>query len=142
TAALGNSAGVWLDGGASSNNIAGNLISGNLGVGLALLSSGTKNNVVQGNKIGTDVRGTGALGNSHGFWLSQSASTLIGGSEAGAGNLISGNRAQGIVLTDGAFNNVVQGNKIGTDVSGTFAVGNDNDGVWLGYGAHHNTIGG
>jgi titin len=101
TAALGNGAGVWLDGGASGNTVggsaagAGNLISGSQGVGLALLSSGTKNNVVQGNYIGTDVSGTVALGNSHGFWLSQSAGNLIGGSAAGAGNLISGSPATG-----------------------------------------------
>ena len=149
TAALGNAQGFWIDSGASGNTIggslagAGNLISGNRGQGILLLNSLTTNNVVQGNRIGTDVSGTVALGNSHGVWLDFGASgNLIGGSTAGDGNLISGNRAQGVVLTGGAFSNVVQGNYIGTDVSGTFAVGNANDGVWIGYGAHHNTIGG
>src|SRR5262249_4438272 len=87
--------------------------------------------------------GTVALGNSHGFWLSRSAGNIIGGSVAGDGNLISGNRAQGIVLTDGASNNAVWGgNYTGTAVSGAFAVRNDADGVRIDNGARNNTIGG
>ena len=61
----------------------------------------------------------------------------------GAGNLISGNLDTGILITSvNAFHNQVQGNFIGTDVSGTTAIPNANDGVFVGSGAASNTIGG
>jgi len=79
----------------------------------------------------------------------------LNGSRAGSGNtglrvragdsVIKGlviNRfdADGIVL-EGPGNNLLQGNYIGTDISGTAGVGNGGDGVHVASGAH-NTIGG
>ena len=70
------------------------------------------------NFIGTDITGTVDLGNGHGVSVS-SANVTIGGSAAGAGNLISGNDGIGHRRTDGApCNTVIQGNFIGTDVTG------------------------
>jgi hypothetical protein len=66
---------------------------------------------------------------------------LIGGTVSGAGNLISGNQLNGVSITNGASNNFVQGNKIGTDVSGN-PLGNGTYGVYIHNGASNNIIGG
>jgi len=99
-----------------------NLISGNQSVGVNVESSdGT---IFLGNFIGTDVTGTFAVPNGTaalGFGGSNNA--VIGGSAAGAGNLISGNVGSAIQLSGGdGF--VIQGNFIGTDVTGTYAIPN------------------
>jgi hypothetical protein len=118
---------------------AGNLISGNKGAGLRL---DAPHQVVQGNRIGTDVSGTQPLGNGTGVFA-DSSDNLLGGTEAGAGNLISGNAGDGITLSGaGTTRNLVQGNTIGADVSGTAPLGNGGNGVALTGGAHDNTVGG
>src|SRR5262249_34831523 len=67
----------------------------------------------------------------------------IGGTEAGARNLISGNHGAGVVITvSGATGNRVQGNDIGTDVNRSAALGNTFDGVFILASASNNTIGG
>jgi nitrous oxidase accessory protein NosD len=73
--------------------------------------------VIQGNFIGTDVSGTSTNDNYMGIYISQGAQgTLIGGTAAGAGNLISANDSEGIFIS-GSSDNVIQGNFIGTDVT-------------------------
>src|SRR5204863_318801 len=111
--------------GSSYNSIGGpgvgNVISGNSDLGLCLFHSAA--NVVQGNFIGADVTGTNALGNGPaGISIDHAANNEIGGTGAGEGNIISGNRYEGVFL--GGSSNVVQGNLIGTDASGRFAVPN------------------
>jgi hypothetical protein len=88
--------------------------------------------IVEGNFIGTDASGTLAIANLHGFW-SRDDHDQIGGTAPGAGNLISGNSNYGITLQD-STNATIQGNEIGTDISGTLAIHNDNSGVWAGRG--------
>ena len=100
---------------------AGNLISGNLG-GILILASG---NTVQGNLIGTDVTGTKAIQNEKGI-DSRVPNTLVGGLTPGARNIISGN-VFGILI--GGTGSKVQGNFIGTDITGTLPLGNINNGV-------------
>ena len=97
-----------------------NLISGNLGDGVVLLGGPGS---VQGNFIGTDVTGRVAIGNAQ-TGVSSSGGNLIGGDTAAAGNVISGNN-RGIELGG----DMVQGNFIGTDLTGTIAVPNVNIGV-------------
>ncbi len=135
--------GVFIENGASANTIggtdagAGNLISGNSSDGIVLIFGPTQN-VIEGNRIGTDITGTLALGNPDGIRIDASNNT-VGGTVPGAGNLISGN-VEGIALTGfGATDDVVVGNKIGTDITGTFAIGNG-QGVVL--STSGNTIGG
>src|SRR3954462_9393654 len=54
----------------------------------------------------------------------------MGGTAAGDGNIISGNYDAGIVFwTSDAHDNVAQGNFIGTDATGTRAIGNGKQGV-------------
>ncbi|MCK4821738.1 hypothetical protein KA005_38585, partial [bacterium] len=67
---------------------------------------------------------------------------LIGGSGKGEGNVISGNWDGMIIVGANTSYNQVIGNFIGTDVSGTIAMGNLYDGVWIGNNAHDNIIGG
>ncbi len=99
-------------------------------------------NTVAGNYIGLDKTGQVALSNQQGVSIN-AASNTVGGSVAGARNVISGNTINGIVLTGaGATGNVVQANYIGTDKDGAFAVGNASNGVVINTGAWNNTIGG
>ena len=89
-------------------------------------------NVVEGNFIGTDVTGTLPLGNgtcggdSGGVGFA-SNNNRIGGTTPAARNLISANSV-GIVFNR-SMGNRVQGNFIGTDVTGTQPLGNTGQGV-------------
>jgi hypothetical protein len=116
----------------SSNNAVGgttaaarNLISGNIGSGIGLGNG--SGNTVQGNLIGTDVTGTKALGNTGVGVSSGGSNDLIGGATVDARNIISANN-RGIDLGGGS-NHTVQGNFIGTDITGTIALSNPNVGV-------------
>jgi titin len=148
TKALGNSSvGVVLFGAATNNTIggtaagAGNVISANSG-GLAIVGNGTMNNLVQGNFIGTDSSGTAALGNkNNGVAIAAGATqNTIGGTSAGARNLIAGNIGNGLLIFGSATQNFVQGNFIGTDVTGAKSLGNTGNGVFI--NASNNLIGG
>jgi hypothetical protein len=78
----------------------------------------------QGNYVGTD--GTADLTlRGRGLELDHDAdSNLIGSSGAGQGNLISGFEGGSGLLILNSDSNVVQGNYIGTDVTGNVAIGN------------------
>ncbi|PYS59606.1 MAG: hypothetical protein DMF74_20870 [Acidobacteria bacterium] len=105
-----------------------NVISGHT-IGISLNDARLTN--VQGNFIGTDATGTTGLGNSDaGIDVTLSNNTLIGGTAPGSGNLISANTT-GIRLTPSTsgISIQIQGNLIGTDVTGTVDLGNTNDGV-------------
>ncbi len=143
--------GVFIGGGASNNVVggtaagAGNLISGNDGNGVTIIDFGSTGNVVQGNYIGTDASGTALLANDgQGVAIfSGAANNLIGGVTSQERNIISGNSDNGIVIYgQGASGNTVQGNYIGTDVSGTRALGNIGYGIFIGSAAVDNTVGG
>jgi len=126
------------DDGATDGKIgARNVISGNsegVSVGAGSPVTGLK---IEGNFIGLDAGGTNALQN---FGLGIDANNsipgvtnlTIGGTAAGAGNVISGNASGGIELS--VLSATIVGNLIGTDVSGTQAVGNSSIGVHLGFG--------
>ncbi len=120
-----------------------NVISGNKkGVEIRGANSGA--NKVQGNLIGTDAAGTGALGNNFGVVIrNNSQSNLIGGDRsAGEGNVISGNHFDGVYINN-ANTNMVRGNAIGTDAAGTSTtLGNARDGVELSGTAQNNLVGG
>ncbi|MBV7332556.1 hypothetical protein KFU94_30880 [Chloroflexi bacterium TSY] len=143
--------GVFIGFGASRNAIGGeteqarNLISGNGRRGVWLKDSGTTGNQVLGNYIGTDITGTQALGNGAGgvVIVFKASNNVIGGDSPDARNLISGNGDAGVHIQDaGTADNRVLGNYIGTDAVGTSAIGNTETGVFIGFGASNNIIGG
>ena len=120
-----------------------NVISANKLDGI-VLSDPSTNNTVQGNYVGTNASGTAALGNlQDGIELANSSSNLIGGTAAGAGNVISASGLRGIFITSSLANsNTVQGNLIGTDATGTIGLGNTLGGIGISNNASNNTIGG
>ena len=145
--ALPNGTGVDVE---SSDNLIGgstaaarNVIGGNSGVGISVSSTGNR---IQGNYIGTDVTGANALGNGSGIFTTGAAQ--IGGLTATPGtppgNVISANGSggsgRGIFVANGISNNIIQGNLIGTDATGTQPLGNGLNGVQI-FGAS-NVIGG
>jgi hypothetical protein len=124
----GNGQGFVIENGATGNIIGGttpaarNLICTRL---LLITGAATSGNIVEGNYIGTDVTGTKAIPNACvGVYISLSSNNTIGGTTAGAGNLISGNLGSAGIVIDTANGNKIQGNYIGTDVTGTKAIGN------------------
>jgi hypothetical protein len=149
TAPLGNAyQGLDIDSGASDNTIGGqvgaggNVISGNDNCGIYVVDSGTSGNLITGNLVGTDVTGTQPLGNAYQgmYFGSGTSDNTIGGVTAGLGNVISANDNGGIWL-DGSSDDLVEGNMIGTDITGTVALGNTYSGIYMS-GASGNTIGG
>ena len=148
TLAIGNGQnGVFLNG-SPVNTIGGtasgaaNLISGNLLNGVSFFGADTTGNLLLGNRIGTNASGTLSLGNMRdGVLLTGAPGNSLGRTEAGSGNLISGNFGNGIEINGpGATGNAVQGDFIGLDVTGTYALPNARDGVVV--GESNNTIGG
>src|SRR5262245_59560905 len=96
----------------------------------------TDNNVIKGNFIGTNSLGTVALPNGSGGnggvilgFCGTFSNNTIGGTTPDARNLISGNIGAGVFMAGGSTGNTVQGNFIGTDVSGNVALGNTGAGI-------------
>jgi hypothetical protein len=126
------------------NALARNVISGNSQYGIFITDSNTSGNVVIGNYIGAAASGTNALPNAlSGVFIGNGASgNIIGGTNALARNVLSGNLQYGVIMTSNTTGNVVLGNYIGTDAGGSHAVSNTLGGVFLAPGATHNLIGG
>ena len=126
-----------------------NIVSSNAEVGVDLQGFGQ--NIVAGNYIGTDVTGTQPLGNGNGsgtfgVGIYDSDGNLIGTDGDGVGdgaerNIISANPGDGVDIGVGSNNNVVAGNFIGTDVTGTQPLGNSRAGINVNYGSSFNRIG-
>jgi hypothetical protein len=134
---------------AASNRIGGtssserNVISGNNQNGVVINGSGAKYNTLLGNYIGLNAAGTAKVPNAnYGVEISQPYNT-VGGTTAGARNVISGNKYAGVVLwLSSGSNNKVQGNYIGTDYTGTKDLGNAWRGIDISNGSSNNVIGG
>lgn len=124
TAAIANGAsGIQVASGASGNTIGvvatgANAISGNAKFGI--LVYGANNTVIQNNRIGTKPDGTGAVANgSHGVFVTQgSQGTTIGGTVAGAGNVIANNGGAGVLIGSDPQQKFLTAAGIGNDVLG------------------------
>lgn len=119
-----------------------NVISSNQADGI--LIEGASGNIIEGNLVGTDKSGESAIGSQgNGIDLEGGASnTTIGGSGS-AGNLVSGNAGDGIYFgtESTTTGNVIAGNKIGTDFTGTTAIPNDGNGITASYNVIIGTTG-
>jgi uncharacterized delta-60 repeat protein/CSLREA domain-containing protein len=105
--------------------------------------AGSNGNVIAGNWIGLSAAGTAGAAGGWGVTLWNANDNLIGGSTAADRNVIAGNSWTGVAInTDNGTStgNRVQGNYIGTNATGTAAIGNNYQGVWV--NAAGNTIGG
>jgi parallel beta-helix repeat protein len=132
--------------GAGANTISGLIINRFVGDGNPGSGNGigiTSSDTIRGNFIGTDASGTVDLGNAGSGIVSPSGfSSTIGGSTDADANLVSGNNADGIVLSN-SNTNLILGNLIGTRANGTSGLGNSGAGISLtGFGSGFNTIGG
>jgi CSLREA domain-containing protein len=124
-----------------------NVISGNGGAGVFLKGTDfdrAQENLIEGNYVGTDVTGARPLGNLRGVQLDAGAQgNVVGGATASARNVISGNVEQGVDIWGGGYalwaGNHIQGNYIGTDATGSAALGND---TGIEVTAYANDIGG
>ncbi len=146
---VGNLRGVSIVG-APTNTVGGtspaarNVISGNDEEGVFIYDYAPGNKVM-GNYIGTDRNGTADLGNSSDGVFTIAPGNTIGGTTAGARNVISGNDEAGVeIRSSDVTGSKVQGNFIGTDATGTQDLGNSIDGVFLDFifGCIDVTIGG
>jgi CSLREA domain-containing protein len=150
----GNGGGIALNGNGNliggANPGQGNLISGNAtGVSIGSnFSNLGNNNTIQGNLIGTDATGQAAIPNNTAGVQLSNFGNIIGGTSAGARNIISGNGLSSVpgpgiqlgansTITGGT---IVQGNLIGVAADGTTPLGNTGSGVLL-IGAATSTIG-
>ena len=115
-----------------------NVISGNDDVGIY---SRAHTSFIYGNYIGVNAAGTSSLPNDEwGILLDEWAdNSTIGGSDSGAGNVVSGNAGGIYIASD---NNTVYGNLVGPNAPGTSGIGNVNDGVVVALAVTGNVIGG
>jgi parallel beta-helix repeat protein len=145
--------GVFID------NVANNTIGGttaaarnivdNCTTGIQILHGGATGNVVEGNYLGGFADGVNSFPDDGISVSIESASNnVVGGSTAGAGNVIGADYVGVVIYSDGppfplSQHNFVQGNYIGIDATGTHLVGGGDGslGVWLIEG-FSNTIGG
>ena len=158
--------GIGVDGKSSGNRIGGttpgerNVVSGENGIGVQLLGAlnsdgtcvGPSNNVIEGNWLGVNSAGNqpGPYGN-HGEGVMAEVcahDNVIGGTAPGAGNVIAGNKDDGIQIdgvgspANGVCNNTVQGNVIGLDPTGIRVIPNTDAGVKVQNGACNTLVGG
>ncbi|HEX3085245.1 MAG TPA: Ig-like domain repeat protein, partial [Pyrinomonadaceae bacterium] len=146
-ASAGPAAGFLINAPGSGSTVRG-LIVNRFGAQGITLNNGSTGSVVEGNFVGTNATGTSALGNSVGVSVFGAQNSTVGGTTPRARNVISGNLGNGVFVANGSTNNVVQGNLIGTDASGTAAVPNASlnpngaAGIFITGGAQNNTIGG
>lgn len=125
-----------------------NIISGNTQCGVLINGTGAENNTIIGNYIGTDSIGTAQLGNHYGVIIKADANkNIVGGNNPTARNIISANWEIGVYI-EASDSNIVSGNYIGTDHTGTttFYIGGDTltqaNGVEINTVSKYNLIGG
>ncbi len=130
-------------------SILNNVVTGNLGSGISLVSkdntvaNGAANAIIKGNIIGlaadgntllpngNDTWGNPVTGNKNaGIYTEYTTGITIGGPAPADANTISGNAQWGVELTNLSSNALVQGNFIGVNKTGTQRAGNNYDGVF------------
>ncbi len=115
----------------------GNLISGNDNDGIRVAAI---SNLIIGNIIGLDLSATSPIGNTWDGIALYGPHNVVGGTEPGERNIISGNDRIGISFSNADSNDVI-GNMLGTGASGNEDLGNWFSGISLSSGSNNNTIG-
>lgn len=151
--------GVAIDLGAKNNEIGGatdfgfsNTISGNTESGVLLTGEGTDQNLVGNNLIGTNREGLGPVPNKNGVRIQDKAKDnkigfgvdfdVTGKFDIDLGNVISGNKENGVLLTgEGTERNFVKNNLIGITQEGVAPLPNEMNGVLIQDKAKDNRIG-
>ena len=133
----------------STNNVIKGLVLNNTPGGAPAIGIRKGYNTILGNFLGTNPAGTEAKGAWEGIRIEEGSNYNViggtngvtpGGSCTGDCNLLSGNRAHGMVIDHADYNTVI-GNFMGVDVTGTKALPNAQDGIIVVNGSN-NTIGG
>tara|TARA_R110002049_G_scaffold50370_3_gene143006 strand:+ start:3222 stop:21794 length:18573 start_codon:yes stop_codon:yes gene_type:complete len=132
---------VGTDGDGVSDALERNVVSGNVGPGVVGIQANASGAKIAGNLVGLGIDGETPVGNAIGIRISGDT-TLVGSdfdltSDNLEANVVSSNTLYGVqILGSGAINNLIVGNLIGTDVSGTLPRGNTAAGV-----IHHSDAG-
>jgi CSLREA domain-containing protein len=101
------------------------------GSGITIFGGGS--NILTGNFIGIDETGNNALSNGgDGIYVYNSSNNIIGGTTAAERNIVSANSRTGVEIDSGSNGNIVQGNFVGTNATGTVPLGNTLDGIVIG----------
>ena len=144
-----NATGLLIGTDADGNNDAGerNVVSGNTEQGIFF--DNVDNSTIAGNYVGTNAAGTADVNGSTAntaqsgvFLTSGSSGNVVGGTVAAARNILSGNNHFGFEVLFGSQNNLLQGNYIGTDVTGLIVLGNINGGATFWNAGTGNVFGG
>jgi titin len=140
--ALPNGYGVFIGPGAKSNTVGGataaarNVISGNSVHGVVIAGAGTSGNMIQGDYLGVNQAGTAAVANGLDGVVIQDGAT----NNILAGDLLSGNGLFAVLLSGaGTTGNVIKTSLIGTTADGNSGLSNAS-GILLTDGASTNTI--
>ena len=113
-----------------------NVVADNGGAGIRIAGPSGHKNRVEGNFVGLDASGTVAAGNADGIAVLGNENVIGGVDSEGSANVIADN-STGVALNgDG---NRVEGNLVGTDVTGAVEVGNS-DGITI--AGDDNVVGG
>ena len=124
-----NGTGIFITG--ANNSVNGNLVSGNSAAGVWLSNTTAINNKITSNRIGTDFAAAQPLPN--GTAAGDLGGVVIQSGATGnlmQGNIISSNEDAGILISSADGNEVID-NRIGTDLSALFPLGNNGPGVRL-----------
>ena len=130
--------GIWMYSNVANNEIGpGNVISGNSSHGI-IMEDGPSGNVIHHTHVGVDVTGMARLANAGvGIWVKNNVTNCT----IGPGNVLSGNDAEGLALTDGVTNSTVYDNIIGLSADGTTDIGNNYSGITVRQDCSDITIG-
>jgi parallel beta-helix repeat protein len=136
-------AGLTFAAGSDKSELLGLSIGGASGNGVTLDASSI---TLSGNYIGLATDGSVLANGGDGVHVNATSSGNFIGSnpDAASGvvsNVISGNAGNGITL-DGSSSNTLVNNYVGTDPTGTTAIANGGNGIWVTGGSDGNTIGG
>ncbi len=145
TSAAGNFFGVFVNGTTGSliggtTPGQGNVIGGNLAESIRL--AGADGNIVQGNHLGVNPAGTAVIGGTNNHMLITGSNNTIGSTDPAGRNVIGGATFDGIYIAYISHGNVIQGNDIGVDTTGTVPLGNARHGIYISESASNNAIGG